>query len=455
MELEGSKKSFSVTIVDDDKIFCKRIGRILTPVVDRLCICHSGKELLGNAEKKNTDLLLLDLQLQDMNGLTILERIKKNYPEKEVVIITGNSSVDSAVTAIKKGAGNYLCKPINRHDLLLVVESLKEKVLLRRENKLLRKELDDQDTQYGIIGQCPKMQEVLATIRKVGPLVCNVLIQGKTGTGKQMVAKALHQESNRCDKPLITFNCGGFSEDLVTNELFGHEKDAFTGADSRKIGLLEAGNGGTVFLDEIGEMSMTMQTKLLHVIEDKRILRLGAVDPVDLDIRIIAATNRNLREMVQQGEFREDLFFRLNVVNICLPPLVQRRGDLPLLISYFMAKYSRRFNKNINSLSEEALAVLTQYSYPGNVRELENILQRAIALSEDTILTPRQLPLEIQDDIVEPEDEQPPESLEEMEKKHIAKVMTFAGGDRKKAAAILGLPRTTLWRRLKKFQLEE
>jgi len=454
MKLEGTERSLTVTIVDDDDIFRKRIGKILDPVVDQLHFCRSGKELLNSAAEKKADLILLDLQLQDMDGLTILDRVKKNDPNKEVVIITGNSSVDSAVTAIKKGAGNYLCKPINRHDLLLVVDSSREKILLRRENRWLRKELDSKEQQFGIIGQSPKMQEMLNTIRKIAPLVCNVLIQGNTGTGKQMVAKALHLKSNRSDKPLVTFNCGGFSEELIANELFGHEKGAFTGAVSRKIGLLEAGHGGTVFLDEIGEMSLTMQAKLLHVIEEKRIMRLGSTDPVDLDIRIIAATNRDLRQMAQEGTFREDLYFRLNVVNIWLPPLNERQDDLPLLISHFIAKYNRLFNKDIRSLSKEALEILTEHDYKGNVRELENILQRALALSETRELTAKQLPLELQQ--ISPEDKEDPipPSLDEIEKDHISRVMTFTGGDRKKAAAILGLPRTTLWRRLKKHHLE-
>ncbi len=453
MKLEGTEKSLTVTIVDDDDIFRKRIGKVLAPVVDQLYFCRSGKELLNSAAEKAADLILLDLQLQDMDGLTILDHVKKNDPNKEVVIITGNSSVDSAVTAIKKGAGNYLCKPINRHDLLLVVDSSREKILLRRENRWLRKELDSKEQQFGIIGQSPKMQEVLSTIRKIAPLVCNVLIQGNTGTGKQMVAKALHLKSNRSDKPLVTFNCGGFSEELITNELFGHEKGAFTGAATKEIGLLEAGHGGTVFLDEIGEMSLTMQAKLLHVIEEKRIIRLGSTDPVDLDIRIIAATNRDLRQMAQEGTFREDLYFRLNVVNIWLPPLNERQDDLPLLISHFIAKYNRLFNKDIRSLSKEVLEILTRHDYTGNVRELENILQRALALSETRELTAKQLPVELQQISPEDEDEPIPPSLNEIEKSHISHVMTFTGGDRKKAAAILGLPRTTLWRRLKKHHL--
>ncbi len=454
MKLEGSEKSLTVTIVDDDDIFRKRIGKVLAPVVDQIHFCRSGKELLNSTAEKTADLILLDLQLQDMDGLTILDHVKKNDPNKEVVIITGNSSVDSAVTAIKKGAGNYLCKPINRHDLLLVVDSSREKILLRRENRWLRKELDSKEQQFGIIGQSPKMLEMLSTIRKIAPLVCNVLIQGNTGTGKQMVAKALHLKSNRSDKPLITFNCGGFSEELIANELFGHEKGAFTGAASRKIGLLEAGHSGTVFLDEIGEMSLTMQAKLLHVIEEKRIMRLGSTEPVDLDIRIIAATNRDLRQMAQDGTFREDLYFRLNVVNIWLPPLNERQDDLPLLISHFIAKYNRLFNKDIRSLSKEALKILTEHDYKGNVRELENILQRSLALSETRELTAKQLPFELQQ--ISPEDKEDPipPSLDEIEKNHISRVMAFTGGDRKKAAAILGLPRTTLWRRMKKHHLE-
>ena len=281
-----------------------------------------------------------------------------------------------------------------------------------------------------------------------------MLIQGDTGTGKQLVARAVYQRSNRRERQFVTFNCGGFAEELIANELFGHEKGAFTGANSTKIGLLEAGNGGTVFLDEIGEMSLPMQAKLLHVIEEKRILRLGSTTPIDLDIRIIAATNRHLREMSRQGTFREDLYFRLNVVNIELPPLAQRMEDLPLLIGHFVNIYNRQFGKNITSVSPEATEILMSYDYPGNIRELENILQRGLALSEEGMIRSKHLPEDIRHFSFASPDNRFLQSLADMEKEHIMRVLKFTGGDRRLAATILGLPRTTLCRRMKQYHLE-
>ncbi len=454
MRIEETDRKFSIILADDDQIFCRRVERILSESHDKFRTCHSGQELLNQIGREEADLVLLDLQLPDMSGLQILDLIKATNPSTEIVIITGHSSVDSAVTAIKNGAGNYLCKPIKKHDLLLVVQAAREKVLLRRENRWLRDALDKQEETCGIIGQCRQIYEIENTIKKIAPLDCNVLIQGDTGTGKQLAAKAVHRQSNRKDKPLITFNCGGFAEELIANELFGHEKGAFTGATSREIGLLEAGHGGTVFLDEIGEMSLTMQAKLLHVIEDKRILRLGSTVPLDLDIRIIAATNRNLRVMAQSGGFREDLYFRLNVVSIHLPPLVERKDDLPLLISHFIGKYNRLFNKNITSVSPEALDILMSYDYPGNIRELENIVQRALALSTEKTILPEHLPQDIQHFSFESADTHILQSLAEIEQEHITKVLRFTGGDRRLAATILGLPRTTLWRRMRQYGLD-
>ncbi len=454
MRIEGSAKSFSIILADDDEMFCRRVAKIIDGEADRIETCHSGKELLHAIGRDPIDLILLDLQLPDMSGLQLLKMVKSTSPDTEIIMITGHSSIDSAVSAIKSGAGNYLCKPIKKHDLLLAIQAAKEKVLLRRENRWLREILDHHEESWGIIGQSDHVLEVKSTIKKIAPLDCNVLIQGDTGTGKQLVAKAVHNQSKRKDKPLIIFNCGGFAEELIANKLFGHEKGAFTGATSREIGLLEAGHGGTVFLDEIGEMSLAMQAKLLHVIEEKRILRLGSTTPVELDIRIIAATNRNLREMSQGGAFREDLFFRLNVVGINLPSLVERKDDLPLLISHFIGKYNRRFGKNISSVSSNALDVLMSYDYPGNIRELENIVQRALALSDGDIIKACHLPQDIQHFSFESDDNYILQPLSQIEKEHISKVLRFTGGDRRMAATILGLPRTTLWRRMKQYDLQ-
>lgn len=442
-----------VAVVDDEKIFARRVGKILRTNACEVETFFSGQEFLQSLESHNFDLALLDLSLPDVNGLKILEVIQKRDLDMEVIMVTGHGSIDTAVQAIKHGANNYLCKPLSKNDLLLAIRGSYEKIVLRRENSLLKAALQQQDLVKGFIAQGPKMQDVLATIKKIAPLNCNVLIQGETGTGKEMVARAIHSLSNRRKGPFIAFNCGGFSEELIANELFGHEKDAFTGATSSKGGLLEAGAGGTVFLDEIGEMSLSMQVKLLHVIEEKRIMRLGSTKAIDLDIRIISATNRDLKQMVQQGKFREDLFFRLKVVEISLPRLSERAEDLPLLAAHFIAKYNKRFAKEIKGIDKEALEILRQYDFPGNVRELENVIQRAIALSDEQIITPKHLPADIQHFAFSELDDQTLLSLEEVERQHIKRVLQFTGYDRQMTATILGLPRTTLWRRMKKYGL--
>lgn len=454
MQFDERIGKFTVAVADDDPVFCKQVTRIIDSIVDTIKVCNSGKEVFDLVSREKVDLILLDLHLPDIHGLKILEMVKAANSDTEVVIITGHSSIDTAVTAIQQGAGNYLCKPVKRHDLLIAVQTSREKILLRRENRWLRESLERHEQSDGITGQSAAISQLRKTIRKVAPLDCNVLIQGDTGTGKQLVARAVFQRSNRRDKPFVVFNCGGFAEELIANELFGHEKGAFTGANSTKIGLLESGNGGTVFLDEIGEMSLTMQAKLLHVIEEKRILRLGSTTPIELDIRIIAATNRHLREMSRQGTFREDLYFRLNVVDIELPPLARRMEDLPLLISHFINVYNRRFGKNITSVSSDAMEILMSYDYPGNIRELENILQRGLALSEEGTIRPEHLPEDIREFSFASPDNHFLQSLADLEKEHIMRVLRFTGGDRRLAATILGLPRTTLWRRMKLYQLE-
>jgi two-component system, NtrC family, response regulator AtoC len=282
---------------------------------------------------------------------------------------------------------------------------------------------------------------------------CNILLQGASGTGKALVARAIHQLSPRKDHPFVSFNCGGFTEELISSELFGYEKGAFTGAAATKIGLLESASGGTVFLDEVGEMPPTMQVRLLHVIQERRILRVGSTRPIDLDIRIVAATNRDLKHEVAQGNFREDLFYRLNVVTIPLPGLSERRDDIPLLVNHFIDKYSLAFRKKVSTIQPQALQILMGYTFPGNIRELENIIERAVALTDCDQIRPQDLPQDIQHlefDTIEGEGLLP---LDELEKRYIAKVLETTGFNKGLTAQILNIPRTTLWRKLKEYKL--
>jgi transcriptional regulator with PAS, ATPase and Fis domain len=321
--------------------------------------------------------------------------------------------------------------------------------MLVREKNALKEALFSQNRPANFIGNSKAMLEVFRLIGKVAPLDCNVLIQGESGTGKEMVARALHQRNPRNHQPFISFNCGGFSEELIANELFGHEKGAFTGATETKIGLLEAADNGTIFLDEISEMPLSMQVKLLRFVEERTLIRVGGVAPHGVDVRLIAASNQDLKELVKNQSFREDLYYRLNVVTITLPPLRSRRDDIPLLVHNFLSKYSKAFGKEIKGVSSEVLEILSQYPFPGNVRELENIIERAVALSDDDMIASHDLPSDLQELSMSSFDDQTWPSMEEKEKQYIQQVLIKTHFRKNLAAQILKLPRTTLWRKMK------
>jgi transcriptional regulator with PAS, ATPase and Fis domain len=329
-----------------------------------------------------------------------------------------------------------------------------EKLMLREENVRLREALKGEEQLSAIVGNSPPIQSLFSMIQKVAPVDCNVLLQGASGTGKALVARAIHQLSPRKSRPFVSFNCGGFTEELISSELFGYEKGSFTGATVSKVGLLESCSGGTVFLDEVGEMPFSMQVKLLHVLQEKCILRVGGIRPIDLDLRIIAATNRDLKHEVASGNFREDLFFRLNVVTIQLPQLKERKEDIPLLVKHFIKKYSLAFHKPVVDIQSQALQLLINYSYPGNVRELENIIERAVALTDIDHIRVPDLPEDLQQlelDIIQGEGLL---SLDEIEKRHIARVLEKTGYNKSLTAQILNIPRTTLWRKMKEYKLQ-
>lgn len=443
-----------LAIVDDEEIVCRRLSQTLLRddfAVEAFII---GRSFLERMVQQPFDIVFLDMRLPDIDGLDILDRVKKLRPETEVIIITGYKSVESAIEAIRKGAYHYIPKPVNLSEIRLLAQNVRDKITLRIENLRLREALKGESGLASIIGNSPAIQELFGLIRKVAPVDCNVLIQGGSGTGKALVAKAIHQLSPKKDFPFVAFNCGGFTDDLINSELFGHERGAFTGATATKIGLLESAAGGTVFLDEIGEMPLAMQVKLLHVIQDRQIFRVGGTKSIELDIRIIAATNKDLKHEVGSGTFREDLFFRLNVVSIGVPPLSERREDIPLLIQHFIIKYSLAFHKNIIGMHEQAQQILGSYSYPGNVRELENIIERAVALADGEELRATDLPRDLQKlefDTLEGGGLPP---LAEMERRYILKVMENTGYNKKLTAKILDIPRTTLWRKLKTLGIE-
>ena len=444
-----------LAIVDDEEIVCRRLSQALGKEDDLAIEAFIiGRSFLERMMQEPFDIVLLDMRLPDMDGLEILSRIKALRPETEVVIITGYKSVETAIEAIRKGAFHYTAKPVNLAEIRLLVHKVREKIDLRQENQRLREALKGETGLQAIVGNSPAMQEMFTLIRKVAPVDCNVLIQGGSGTGKALVARAIHQLSAKKEHPFVCFNCGGFTDELINSELFGYERGAFTGATTTKVGLLESAAGGTVFLDEIGEMPLAMQVKLLHVIQEREILRVGGTKPIELDIRIIAATNKDLKHEVEVGSFREDLFFRLNVVTINLPSLTQRREDIPLLIRFFIDKYSLAFHKQVSGIQAQALDILYNYSFPGNVRELENIIERAVALTDDSEICPQDLPGDLLDLRFDALEGNGMPTLEEMERRYIAKVLTNTSFNKGLTAQILDIPRTTLWRKLKAYGLE-
>jgi len=443
-----------IAVVDDEAVVRKRLGEALARDGFEVEAFADAESFLARSKEAPFDLALLDMVLPGITGLEALKRIKDAGPDTEAILVTGHGGLDTAIEAIKLGAFHYVAKPVKLAEVRSLVKSACEKVAMRRENRLLRQALREETGLESMIGASASMREVFELIRKIAPVGCNVLIQGASGTGKALVAKAIHKLSPRKDQANVSFNCGGFTEELIASELFGYEKGAFTGALATRIGLLESAGGGTVFLDEIGEMPLTMQVKLLHVIQERSILRVGGTRPIDLDIRVIAATNRDLKQEVARGLFREDLYYRLNVVGIHLPRLAERREDIPLLTRHFMDKYSLLFHKDVRAVRPQALQILMNYDFPGNVRELENIVERAVALCEGEEVAVADLPQDLRQmdfDSVEGERLQ---SLEEMERRHIARVLARTGRNKGLAAQILEIPRTTLWRKLKQFKLE-
>ncbi|MDI6800770.1 MAG: sigma-54 dependent transcriptional regulator [Thermodesulfovibrionales bacterium] len=387
--------------------------------------------------------------------MQILKRCRDLYPDTEVIMITGYATLDSAVNAMKYGAFYYIAKPFKLNEVRKVVHEAAEKVRLKKKNQTLREQIDNYQGRVKIITQDANMQRLLDTARQIAPTVCNVLINGESGTGKELFARYVHFNSKRSEGPFFAINCSAFTEELLSNELFGHEKGAFTGATVMKKGLIEMASGGTLFLDEITEMPPSMQVKLLRVIQDKELLRVGGTAPVKVDVRFIAATNRNVQDSIKNGRFRQDLYYRLNVVSLYIPPLSERRDDIPLLGYYFLKKYSTLMKKDIAEISTDVTAVLLNYDFPGNVRELENIIERGVALANGNTIELAHLPEDLRElniRIFRKKEGKMP-SLDEQEMSYIKWVLQEVGGNKTLAAQILGIDRVSLWRKLKRYGL--
>jgi two-component system, NtrC family, response regulator AtoC len=442
-----------LAVVDDEPIVRRRLTQLLGRrySVETFAL---GAPLLERLRQDPFDIVLLDVRLPDMSGLEVLPQVRELCPQCEVIIITGFASLDDAVQAVKQGAFYYLAKPFTPQQVELIVERAAEKARLAAENRELRHQVQVRVAFEGIVGISEAMKSLMEAAAKVWATDCNVLVAGESGTGKELLARAIHQNSPRAKGPFVSFNCGGFSDSLIAGELFGHEKGAFTGADTTRIGLLEAAQGGTLFLDEVGDMPASMQVKLLRVIQERQLYRVGSSKPVALDIRIISASNKELEQEVEQGRFRQDLYYRLKVVQLRVPALRERKEDIPILINYFLEKFNRAYRKNARGFAREALDLLMNYSFPGNVRELENIVSGAVALAGGELIRAEDIPADLESFEVQTLGTQELVSLEEQEKAYIARVLEATGGNRVMAARILGLPRTTLWRKIKKFGLE-
>ena len=449
-------KPYKILIVEDEKVTLRNLEYILKKEGYEVIATTSGTNALKLLQENNFDLVLTDLKLEKVDGIEILEKCKKISPDTEVIIITAYATISSAIESMKKGAFYYLPKPFKLEDVKKLVKEALEKVRLKKEIYRLRHLMETGKKPVIIITQNPKMQKILETAKQIAPTDCNVIITGESGTGKELLARYIHYNSLRNNGPFVAINCGVFNEELLANELFGHEKGAFTGAEATKKGLIEVANRGTLFLDEITEMSPSMQAKLLRVIQEKEFLRLGGTTPIKVDVRFIAATNKDLKSLIKEGKFREDLYYRLCVVSFELPSLAERKEDIPLLAYYFLKKYSSLMKKEVKEISPLALEILMNYDYPGNIRELENIIERGVALATGDTLEPGHLPEDLQfikiKTFRKKEGRYP--TLEEQEKEYILWVLKEVGGNKSLAAEILGIDRVSLWRKLKKYGIE-
>ncbi|MBW1887112.1 MAG: sigma-54-dependent Fis family transcriptional regulator [Deltaproteobacteria bacterium] len=443
-------EKMSIMIVDDELIVRESFLHWFEKLGHKVEAAASGLEALEKLEKLPFDLLFVDIKMPGMDGIELLGKVKEEYPDTIVIIITAYGSIDTAVNAMKMGATDYLLKPFKPDQLSLVMEKVAHQKKLVSEYKYVKGRLDQITRFDNIIGQSSAMQEVFDLIPEVAQSDSSVLILGETGTGKELVAKAIHAKSKRSHLPFIAINCGAMPDTLLESELFGYQKGAFTGATHPSKGFLEVVSGGTLFLDEIGEISPKMQVDLLRVLEEKKITRLGDRQPIDVDFRLISATRRDLEKEIAEGRFREDFFYRINVIRISIPTLKKRKGDIPLLVEHFIEKYSHETTKNVDHVSRDAIELLKTYDWPGNVRELENAVERAVVLSKSrtlgredfSFLRPSSLPSE------------GGRSLREIEKGHIELVLKDCDWNVTKASKILDINRVTLHKMIKRYNLK-
>jgi len=446
--------NYKVLVVDDDLEMCGLLSDVLKGEDFSVTAIHDSLEASKILKKEEFDIVITDLKMKGLKGLDLLEEARQVAPMMPVIIITAFGTIESAIKAMKMGAYDYITKPFQIDELLLTVRKALETHLLKKEVIRLRKEVESRYDFHQLIGKSPSMQKIYDLIERISDSSSNVLITGESGTGKELVAKAIHYNGVRKEGPFVAINCAAIPETLLESELFGYKKGAFTDAKSDKKGLIFEANEGTLFLDEITEMPLTLQAKLLRVVEEREVRPLGDTNSYPIDVRIISTSNRDIASLIQQGRFREDLYYRLKVIDIEMPPLRERREDIPILVQHFIHKFSKELKKGISGVSEGALKVLVSYSWPGNVRELENIIQRAITLSQHEVILQDDLPASIIQKTDEKLFEKAMEenfTLDQLEKEFIKRVLIETGGNKSKAAERLGLDRKTLYRKLEEL----
>ena len=454
-----------VLIVDDDEAHAQAVAESLERIDCECAVATSGRRGAALIESDNFDVIVTDMKMDDIDGLGILAKAKEELPEAEVIVVTGHGSINSAVTAMQHGAYTYLPKPLDINELRAAVRKASTRVCLIRRNAELRRRLDEKFGFEGVIGNSPQMQKLLDVLKSVAPTDSTVLIEGESGTGKELVARALHQNSPRKNKPFVPLNISALPDSILESELFGHEAGAFTGAIGRRIGKFEYANGGTLFLDEVGEMPMDTQIKLLRVLEDRRISRVGANEEHQVNVRLVAATNADLHQLIDERKFRSDLYYRLGVVTIHLPPLRERSEDIPLLLDHFRREFSERNRTEVEGFSRAARQALQSYSWPGNIRQLRNAVERMLVLDTDGLLDVDDLPEEIAVLVSGREDGHPSGAargadalvgrpLTEVEKYYIRRALELTEGKREEAASILGIGERTLYRKIKEYGLK-
>ncbi len=444
-----------ILVVDDEVTIRDSLKMVLEEEGYATFTAANGAEAFKMAQQDYFDIVITDLKMPEMDGMTLMQKCRHTCPQTSIIIITAHGSLDSAIEALRLGAYDYFLKPFDFDDVLLKIKRLVKHNELVQENMALRREVEKKYNFSNIVGQSRQMQEVFKLIKKVAKTKGNVLITGKSGTGKELVARAIHYNSDRKHKPFVAVNCGAIVGNLMESEFFGHKKGSFTGAVRDKEGLFQMANAGTLFLDEVGDIPLNLQVKLLRAIEEREVMPVGGVNPVKVDVRIIAATNRDLDEDVNRGRFRDDLYYRLNVVEIQLPSLSQRREDIPLLVNHFIQKYNTELKRAIKGVDNETMRVLMNYEWKGGIRELENVIERALILSESDYLSKEDLPRNmLSDDYYFEEPDRLKEAVAAFEKEHILNILKRVDMNKEEASKILDISLSSLYRKIDELNIK-